>query len=223
TGSGKFYISFLVEYEQEEVIVSLDKENSIGLDYSSPNFYVDNQGREANYPRYNRKAQKRLAAEQQKLSRMKLNSNNYQKQKIKVAKVHEIIANQRLDWIQKEALSLARNYDYVFIEDINMKGLAGCLKFGKSTNDNGFGMFRTILKQKTEEIGKKLIKIPRFYASSKTCSVCNAINKGLTLDDRTWKCICGTIHDRDINAAINIRNYGMTLIQQTAGNAGIAC
>ncbi|MDY0388004.1 MAG: zinc ribbon domain-containing protein, partial [Methanolobus sp.] len=67
----------------------------------------------------------------------------------------------------------------------------------------------------------KLIKIPRFYASSKTCSVCNAINKGLTLDDRT--CICGTIHDRDTNAAINILNYGMTLIQQTAGTAGIAC
>lgn len=223
TGSGKFYISFLVEYEQEEVIVSLDKENSIGLDYSSPNFYVDNQGREANYPRYYRKAQKRLAAQQQKLSRMKLNSNNYRKQKRKVAKVHEIIANQRLDWIRKEALSLARNYDYVFIEDINMKGLAGCLKLGKSTNDNGFGMFRTILKQKTEEIGKKLIKIPRFYASSKTCSVCNAINKGLTLDDRTWTCICGTIHDRDTNAAINIRNYGMTLIQQTTGTAGIAC
>jgi putative transposase len=126
-----------------------------------------------------------------------------------------------LDWIRKEALSLARNYDYVFIEDINMKGLAGCLKLGKSTNDNGFGMFRTILKQKTQEIGKKLIKIPRFYASSKTCSVCNAINKGLTLDDRT--CICGTIHDRDTNAAINILNYGMTLIQQTAGTAGIAC
>ncbi|MDY0386030.1 MAG: zinc ribbon domain-containing protein [Methanolobus sp.] len=89
--------------------------------------------------------------------------------------------------------------------------------------DNGFGMFRTILKQKTEEIGKKLIKIPRFYASSKTCSVCNVINKGLTLDDRTWTCTCGTIHDRDTNTAIYIRNYGMTLIQQTAGTAGIAC
>lgn len=223
TGSGKFYISFLVEYEQEEIVVPLDKENSIGLDYSSPNFYVDDQGREANYPRYYRKAQKRLAAEQQKLARMKLNSNNYLKQKKKVAKVHETVANQRLDWIRKEALSLARKYDYVFVEDINMRGLAGSLRLGKSTTDNGFGMFRTILEQKMEEIGKKLVKIPRFYPSSMTCSVCNAVNKELTLDDRTWTCICGTFHNRDHNAGVNIRNYGITLISRTTGTAEIAC
>ncbi|AFV23596.1 IS605 family transposase OrfB [Methanolobus psychrophilus R15] len=223
TGSGKFYISFLVEFEEEEVVVPLDKKNSIGLDYSSPNFYVDDQGREANYPRFYRKGQKKLAAEQQKLARMKLNSNNYRKQKRKVAKVHEMVANQRLDWIRKEALSLSKKYDYVFVENIHLRGLAGSLNLGKSTNDNGFGMFRTIMEQKMNEIGKKLVKIPRFYPSSMTCSVCNTVYRGLTLDDRTWTCTCGTFHDRDINAAVNIRNYGMTMIQQTAGTAGIAC
>jgi putative transposase len=212
TGSDKYYISILVEYEREDIVLPLDKNNSIGLDYSSPHFYVDDQGKEADYPKYYRKSQERLAREQRKLSLMKYNSSNYQKQKIKVAKVHETVADQRLDWIRKQALSLARTYDYVFVEDINLRGLAGSLRLGKSTNDNGFGMFRTIIEQKLKDLGKQLVKIDRFFPSSKTCSSCNAVNKSLTLADRTWTCVCGITHNRDKNAAINIRIYGLSLI-----------
>lgn len=212
TGSGKYFISILTEYEKEDVIVSLDKNKALGLDYSSPSFYVDSQGIEADYPKFYRNAQKILAKEQRKLSHMKYGSNNYLKQKIKVAKLHEHLANQRLDWIHKLTKELSEKWDYICVEDINMQNMAQSLKLGKSTNDNGFGMFRTILQYKMNDLGKQLIKIDKWFPSSKTCRHCGYINSELTLSDRTWVCECGEMIDRDINAAINIRNAGLALV-----------
>lgn len=103
-----------------------------------------------------------------------------------------------------------KQYDAVFVEDINLRGLAGSLKLGKSTNDNGFGMFRTMLEYKLTSQGKTFAKIDKWYPSSKTCSVCGFIKDDLTLADRVWTCsACGTTHNRDHNAAINIRNVGL--------------
>lgn len=208
----KYYVSILVEYEQDDVIVSLDKNKALGLDYSSPSFYVDSQGVEADYPRFYRNAQTKLAKEQQKLSHMKYGSNNYFKQKIKVAKFHEYLANQRKDWIHKLSRKLADKYDYVCVEDINLRGMAQTLHLGKSTNDNGFGMFRTILQYKMNDLGKKLIKIDKWFPSSKMCRFCGNINKELKLSDRTWVCECGAVLNRDVNAAINIMNAGLNMV-----------
>jgi len=212
TGSGKYYISILTEYEKEDVIVTLNKNKALGLDYSSPSFYVDSQGIEADYPKFYRNAQIILAKEQRKLSHMEYKSKNYLKQKIKVAKLHEHLANQRKDWIHKESKKLADQYDYVCVEDINMKSMAQSLNLGKSTNDNGFGMFRTILQYKMEDLGKQLIKINKWFPSSKTCRHCGYVNSKLGLSDRTWICECGEIIERDINAAINILNAGLALV-----------
>lgn len=209
TGSGKYFISILTEYEKEDVIANLDKNKALGLDYSSPSFYVDSQGIEADYPRFYRNAQTALAKEQRKLSHMQYKSKNYLKQKIKVAKLHEHLANQRLDWIHKLTNELSNQWDYICVEDINMKSMAQSLKLGKSTNDNGFGMFRTILQYKMNDLGKQLVKIDKWFPSSKTCRHCGYVNSELTLSDRTWICECGEIIDRDINAAINIRNVGL--------------
>ena len=105
---------------------------------------------------------------------------------------------------------IAKQYDAVFVEDINLRGLAGTLKLGKSTNDNGFGMFRTMLEYKLTSRGKTFAKIDRWYPSSKTCNMCGSIKDDLTLADRVWTCsACGTTHNRDHNAAINIRNVGL--------------
>ena len=213
TASGKFYISILTEYEYSISEIELDKDKSIGLDYSSHSFYVDNQNRETeNYRRLFRESEDRLAKEQRKLSQMQFGSNNYYKQKIVVAKIHEHIANQRKDFIEKLSTSLSNKYDIVCIEDLNMQGTAQSLKLGKSTNDNGFGMFKTRLQQKLEIQGKKLIKIDRWFPSSKMCRFCGTINQNLTLADRIWKCDCGETLNRDENAAINILNEGLTLI-----------
>ena len=212
TPSGKYYAAILVEYEQEIPYIELDKNKAIGLDYASHSFYVDSQGREADYPKFYRNAQKILAREQRKLSLMKYGSNNYLKQKIRVARLQEHISNQRTDWIHKLSTRLANEYDYICVEDINMQNMAQSLKLGKSTNDNGFGMFRTILAYKLADRGKKLIKIDRWFPSSKMCRFCGNINHELTLSDRVWTCECGQILNRDENAAINIMNVGLSMV-----------
>lgn len=212
TPSGKYYVSILVEYEQYIPDVQLDKNKALGLDYASHSFYVDSQGREADCPKFYRNAQIILAKEQRKLSHMKYGSNNYQKQRLRVARIQERIANQRKDWIHKLSTQLANDYDYICVEDINMQNMAQSLNLGKSTNDNGFGMFRTILAYKLADRGKELIKIDKWFPSSKMCRFCGTINKNLTLADRIWTCECGKTLNRDENAAINIMNVGLSMV-----------
>lgn len=209
TPSGKYYASILVEYEQVIPNIELSKEKAMGLDYASHSFYVDSQGRKADYPKFYRKAQDKLSREQRKLSHMKYGSNNYQKQRMIVAKVQEHIANQRKDWIHKLSTRLADEYDIVCVEDINMQNMAMSLKLGKSTNDNGFGMFRDILFYKLLDRGKVLVKIDKWFPSSKMCRYCGTINSELKLSDRVWICSCGAVINRDENAAINIMNEGL--------------
>lgn len=212
TPSGKYYVSVLVEYEQYIPNIQLDKDKVLGLDYASHSFYVDSQGREADYPRFYRNAQNKLAKEQRKLSLMKYGSNNYYKQKVVVAKIHEHIANQRKDFIHKLSTQLANEYDIVCVEDINMQNMARSLKLGKSTNDNGFGMFRDILSYKLADRGKAFVKIDKWFPSSKMCRHCGSINHELTLSDRVWTCGCGATINRDENAAINIMNEGLRIL-----------
>lgn len=210
--SGKYYISLCVEYESQVPDIELDKNKSIGLDYSSHDFYVDSNGNKANYPKYFRLYQDKLAKEQRKLSLMNKNSNNYEKQKLKVAKIHEKIANCRFDFLHKLSTELANEYDIICVEDINLQSIEQCLKLGKSTTDNSFGKFRELLKYKIEDKGKKLIKIGRFEPSTIICSICGAYHKDIvnSLSVREWTCPdCGTRHDRDINAAKNILKIGL--------------
>ena len=212
TSSGKYYVSILVEFEKEIPNFQLDKTKALGLDYASHSFYVDSQGKEANYPKFYRNAQTVLSKEQRKLSLMKYGSHNYEKQRSRVAKMQEHIANQRKDWLHKLSFELAELYDYICVEDINMRNMAQSLKLGKSTNDNGFGMFRTFLAYKLAERGKQLVKIDKWFPSSKTCRFCGCVNKELKLSDRVWTCECGAILNRDENAAINIMNIGLSMV-----------
>ena len=213
SAEGKYYASILTEYEAAIPSVDLDPEKALGLDYSSPHFYVDSEGYAAQMPHYYRKAECTLAREQRKLSRMVKGSSNYQKQKIAVAKLHAKIRNQRKDWQHKESRRIAESWDIVCIEDINLKGMAQGLRLAKATNDNGFGQFRTYLAYKLAERGKMLITIDKWYPSSKLCRKCGVINTELTLADRSWTCpSCGSLIERDHNAAINIRNAGLEMI-----------
>ena len=145
---------------------------------------------------------------------MQKDANNRNKQRIKVARLHEKISNQRKDFLHKQSRQIANAYDCVCIEDLNMKAMSQSLNFGKSISDNGWGMFTTFLKYKLEKKKKKLIKVDKFFASSQICSVCgykNTKTKDLALRD--WDCPkCGAHHDRDMNAAINIRNEGIRLV-----------
>ena len=211
--SGKYYASILTEYETEDQIVMLDAEKAIGLDYSSPHFYVSSDGEMADMPSFYREAEIKLAREQRKLSKMKKGGSNWKKQKSIVARAHEKVRLQRKDWQHKKSAELAKQYDYICVEDINLKDIAQGLNLGKSTNDNGFGQFRELLSYKLAEQGKKLITIDKWFPSSKVCHCCGYVNEELTLAIREWTCpCCGEYHDRDINAAINIRNQGLSMI-----------
>ncbi len=211
--TGKYYASVLTEYEAEIPALLLDSNKALGLDYSSPHFYVDSEGHTADMPHYYRNTEAALARAQRKLSKMVKGSSNYQKQKKIVAKIYAKIRNQRKDWQHKESRKLADKWDIVCVEDINLKGMAQGLHLAKATNDNGFGQFRTYLSYKLAEQGKKLITIDKWYPSSKLCRNCGAINTELSLSDRSWVCpSCGIVIDRDHNAAINIRNMGLAIL-----------
>lgn len=212
TPSGKYYASILFEYENQ--VSQVIPQTFLGLDFSMHELYKDSNGNEPQYPRYYRQAEKKLAREQRKLSLMQKGSNNRNKQRVKVAKLHEKVASQRKDFLHKQSRQIANVYDCVCIEDLDMKAMSQSLRFGKSVSDNGWGMFTTFLAYKLEEMGKQLVKVDKFFASSQTCSVCgykNSETKNLAV--RAWDCPeCGTHHDRDVNAAINIRNEGMRLV-----------
>lgn len=212
TPSGKYYASILFEYENQAP--QRKPQTFLGLDFSMHELYKDSNGNEPQYPRYYRQAEKKLAREQRKLSLMQKGSNNRNKQRVKVAKLHERVANQRKDFLHKQSRQIANAYDCVCIEDLDMKAMSQSLHFGKSVSDDGWGMFTTFLAYKLEEMGKQLVKVDKFFASSQTCSMCgykNSETKDLSV--RTWDCPnCGTHHDRDINAAKNIRNESIRLI-----------
>lgn len=215
TKSGKYYVAILCEYKFDIQEKQLNIENSLGLDYSSHGFYIDSNGLSANYPRYYRVLEDKLAREQRKLSKMKWHSNNYEKQRIIVARISEKIANQRLDFLHKISTQLANRHDYIFVEDINLQGMSQCLRLGKSTMDNGFGQFRTFLEYKMFERNKIFHKISKWVATSQTCHECgckNSTTKDLSI--REWVCPeCGAHLDRDHNAAINIKITGMLPFQ----------
>ena len=210
--SGRFYISIITEYEAEVPNIVLDRNKALGLDYSSPHFYVDNQNNEALQEHFFRESETKLAKEQRKLSLMKYGSNNYYKQKQVVGRIHEHIENQRKDFIEKKSTELANNYDIVCVEDINLQNLSRTLRFGKATMDNGFGLFRVRLEQKLSILGKRFVKIDKWFPSSKMCRFCGAVNKELDLKDREWDCGCGAHLLRDENAAINILNEGLRIL-----------
>ena len=210
TPSGKYFAAVLYEYEANDKIV--EPVNVIGLDFSMPELYVDSIGGNPSYPHYYRGAQKKLAHEQRKLSRRKKGGKNREKQKRKVARLHEKVANQRKDFLHKQSRQIANAYDAVCIEDLNMKGMSQTLNFGKSVSDNGWGAFTQMLDYKLAEQGKRLVKVDKWFPSSKTCSACGALKDELLLSEREYRCDCGFVCDRDMNAAINIKNEGLRLI-----------
>jgi len=208
--SGKYFASVLYEYEDETVPVK--PADVLGLDFSMSGLYVDSNGASPEYSRPYRAAQAKLAKEQRKLSRRKKGGSNRAKQKRKVAMLHEHIANQRSDFLHKQSRQIANAYDAVCIEDLNMKGMAQALNFGKSVSDNGWGKFTQMLGYKLSEQGKPLVKIDKWYPSSKTCSSCGAIKEELPLSERIFRCECGFVCSRDHNAAINIRDEGVRML-----------
>ena len=213
--SGKYFASLLFCCENQTV-EKRPAEKFLGIDFAMHGMCVFSTGERAGYPMFYRNTEKKLAREQRKLSRCQRGSRNYEKQKKRVALCHEKIRNQRKDFQHKLSTGLAENYDAVCVEDLNLKGMAGGLHLGKGVHDNGYGLFLSMLEYKLEERGKYLIKVNRYFASSKICSVCGKKKAELSLSERIYYCECGNRMDRDVNAAVNIMNEGKRIFAECA-------
>ncbi|MDN3397437.1 IS200/IS605 family element RNA-guided endonuclease TnpB [Psychrobacter sp. APC 3426] len=233
TPSGKYYVSLLVETIVEPL---LKTHSRIGIDLGLTDFIVLSDGSKVANPTFLSKLQHKLAREQKILAKRRAvakanqrklsDSRNYQKQKIKVAKVYERITNCRKDFLHKLSFNLIKNHDVIAIEDLNVKGMVKNKKLAKAISDSSWSTFTTMLNYKAEWYGKKLVKIDRWYPSSKTCSGCGHLltKAELPLQVRSWNCpSCQQKHDRDINASINILNEGLRLVTiKTVGATGLA-
>ena len=216
--NGTFYISVLFEFEKN--ITQIAKANNvIGLDYKSDGLYMDSNGKIGTNHKYYKESQKKLAKEQRRLShkvgskKNQTKSNNYLKQLKKVNKIHRHIASQRLDNLHKLSTEITNQYDIVCVESLDMKAMSNKgFGNGKATMDNGYGLFLNMLEYKLSDRGKYFIKVDKWYPSSQLCSCCGN-RKKLALTDRVYKCDCGLKLDRDYNAAINIKNEGLRLLE----------
>ena len=209
---GHYYVSLLYEYPEPIHTSGIDSSKAVALDMSMEHFYVDSNGDVADVPRYYRFMEARFAKEQARLSMMTKGSNNYNKQKHRIAKLYAKTKHQRSDILHKLSYNLVMMYDIICIEDLNMKGMSRGLSLGKSVHDLGWGMFVSMLEYKCKRYGKVLVKVDKFYPSSKTCHKCGFVHKGLTLSDRTYICPeCGNLIDRDWQAALNILDEGLRI------------
>lgn len=212
---GKWYCSITFEYPKTESIYPKPSENikHIGLDMSATHLYVDSDGKLAGFEKPYMKLQTKLAREQRKLSLKPKDSKNREKQRQVVAKLHAKIKHQRMDSLHKISEQLTREYDLISIEDLNMSALKQTLRLGKSYSDNGWGMFVTMLLYKGKRNGCRIVKVDKWFPSSKKCSICGYIHKELQLSDRTYICPnCGNIIDRDKQGAINIDQEGLRIL-----------
>ncbi|WP_349763221.1 IS200/IS605 family element RNA-guided endonuclease TnpB [Fusobacterium sp. SYSU M8D902] len=220
-GSGKYFISLLCETDIEE----LPKTNSaVGIDLGIKDMAILSTGEKIKNLKFRKQLEDKLRKEQRKLSRRALlakkenrklrESKNYQKQRIKVAKIHEKIMNMRIDFLNKLSTYIIKSHDIICIENLNTKGLLHNHKLAKSIADVSWASFVNKLEYKAKWYGKELIKIDRLYPSSQICSVCGHRACKKTLDIREWTCpICNTHHDRDINASKNILAEGLRIRQ----------
>lgn len=206
TPTGKYFASILCETGVEcKMKPKVTESKTIGVDLGIKTFLVTSEGKEFDNPKFLRKAQSKLKYLHSKYAKKKGKRTRY-----RLAAIHEKIANQRKDFLHKTSSELIKSHDSIAIEDLAVSSMVQNHCLAQSISDAGWGMFVTMLEYKAEWYGKNILKIGRFEPSSKTCSCCGTINKILTLKDREWNCVgCGVLLNRDVNAAINIKNFAL--------------
>lgn len=215
--SGKYYASILTEIEGENPAPSTEDKKVIGVDLGLKHFAVTSDGNKVSKyenPRHLAKHEKNLKCKQQKLARKQKGSNSRNKYRKVVARVYERVSNSRADFLHKLSRKLVNENQVVVVENLNVKGMVCNHNLAKAISDVGWGMFTNFLAYKLEKKGGRLVEIDRWFPSSKLCSNCYHQVEKMPLEVREWTCPhCGTRHDRDGNAATNIREEGIRLLQ----------
>ena len=215
TPTGRYYVSILTEEQYQPK----EKTGAVcGVDLGLKDFAITSDGIKFKNNRYTKKYERDLAKAQKHLSRKQKGSSSFERQKRKVAKIHEKISNTRQDVLHKVSHQLVSDYDIIALEDLNVKGMMSNRKLSKHIADASWGTFVRFLEYKADWNDKQVVKINRFYPSSKTCNVCGWINQDLNLSVREWTCKNGHHLDRDENAAKNILKEGLKIISSGTGD-----
>jgi putative transposase len=202
--AGRYHASFVVEVTDQSLPVS---PNSVGIDLGLSTFAALSDGRKLDNPRFARKAEKRLARAQRALSRCQRGSKNRAKARVKVAHCHAKVRDTRRNWLHQESTRIIRDNQAVYVEDLSVAGLART-RMARSVHDAGWSTFVGMLEYKAARAGRTFARIDRWFPSTRTCSTCGAVGEKKPLHVRSWTCPCGAVHDRDVNAAINILAAG---------------
>ncbi len=213
TKSGNYFLSILINLPQEEIIKFEQTNKHVGIDLGIKDFVITSDGEVFENKHFFKKQEVKIAKLQKQLSKKQKDSNNRNKQCIKIAKAFEKFTNQKDAYIHSIVNELLTYYDIVFMEDLNVNGMLKNHKLAKAIQEIGFYKFKETLVNKALVNNKRVILIDRFYPSSKTCSICGYKKRDLKLSDRYWFCPnCGEYHDRDLNAAVNILHEGERII-----------
>ena len=213
TKSGNFFLSILVDMNNNEFVKFGKTSRDVGIDLGVKDFVITSDGEVFENKHFYKKDEKRLTKLQRQLSKKRKGSSNFHKQCKRIARVFETNTHKKDDYIHSVVNWLLRKYDYIYMEDLNTSGMLKNHKIAKAIQEVGFYKFKSVLFAKALQNDKKVILIGRYYPSSKTCSKCGYIHKDLKLQDRQWQCPnCGSYHDRDYNAALNILYEGRRII-----------
>jgi putative transposase len=210
---GHWYVSLVAQTQMPlRLVPPPEAAQSVGLDLGLKDAVVPSTGPRIPAPRFYRRAERKLRRAQRTYNRRQEGSRNRARARTHLARVHQRVANQRTDFTHKLSTTLIKTHQAVCIEDLNVRGLART-KLAKSVADAAMGRMRRLLEYKGQWYGVHVVVVDRFYPSTQLCHVCGFKNAALTLSDRTWRCpSCGSVHDRDLNAALNIRDEGLRIL-----------
>ena len=216
TKSGNYFLSILIDIPQDEIIKFKQIGGSVGIDLGVKDFVITSDGEIFENKHFLKKQENKIKKLQRQLSKKVKGSNNRDRARIKLAKAYERLVNQRENYIHSVVNELLKYYDTICMEDLNVSGMLKNHNLAKAIQEVGFYRFKSVLLDKSVNNGKRVVFVDRFYPSSKTCSCCGYVYRRLTLKEREWKCPdCGEIHDRDLNAAMNILTEGERILESS--------